>query len=40
MGALYDIDLKCVSEAELEKIHAASIRILENKGIYRIRLCL
>lgn len=33
MGGLYDIGLKCVSEEELGKIHAASIRILENKGI-------
>ena len=33
MGGLYDIGLKSVSEADLDKIHAASIRILEKKGI-------
>ena len=33
MAGLYDIGLKCVSEEDLDKIHAASIRILENKGI-------
>jgi trimethylamine--corrinoid protein Co-methyltransferase len=33
MGGLYDIGLKCVSEDEVDKIHAASIRILGNKGI-------
>ena len=33
MGRLHDIDLQCVSQTEIDKIHAASLRLLENTGI-------